>query len=210
MLAMVLPLQCPDHIAWPVAFFPMPAMPQRQPRLVLAAAVLASLAACGSFDNVGRRVGTALTPYKVEVVQGNFVSREQVQALQPGMSREQVKQILGTPLVASVFHGDRWDYVFTLKRQGVEPQQRRLTVFFKGDAMERVEGDPMPSEADFVATLDNKRRRGKVPRLEATEEELRAFSSRQPAAAAPAAPAAPTPAAPAAPTSYPPLETPER
>jgi outer membrane protein assembly factor BamE len=182
--------------------------PLRQSRIAVATVVLALLAGCGSFDNVGRRVGTALTPYRVEVVQGNFISREQVQALQPGMSREQVKQVLGTPLVTSLFHGDRWDYVFTLRRQGVEPQRRHLTVFFKGDGMERVEGDTMPSEAEFVSTLDNRSKGGKVPKLEATEEELRAASARQ--AAAPAAPAASAPAAPPAPTSYPPLETPER
>jgi len=182
----------------------MPAMPLRQPCLVLAAAVLALLAGCGSVDGVGRRVATTFTPYKVEVVQGNFVSREQVQALQPGMSRDQVRQILGTPLVASVFHSDRWDYVFTLKRQGVEPQQRRLTVFFKGEALDRVEGDPMPSESEFVSTLATRRESGKAPRLEATEEELRAFAARQPAAP----PAAPPPAA--APASYPPLEAPAR
>jgi outer membrane protein assembly factor BamE len=184
----------------------MPAMPPRQSHLVLAAAAAALLAGCGSLDNAGRRVTTALTPYKVEVVQGNFVSREQVEALKPGMSREQVRRVLGTPLVTSLFHADRWDYVFTLKRQGVAPQQRRLTVFFKEDALERFEGDPMPSESEFVATLDNKRKLGKVPRLEATEAELNAFSAKQPPApVAPAAPAAPT-----APANYPPLEAPQR
>jgi outer membrane protein assembly factor BamE len=183
--------------------------PLRQPRIVFATVALSLLAGCGSFDNVGRRVGTALTPYRVEVVQGNFISREQVQALQPGMSREQVKQVLGTPLVTSLFHGDRWDYVFTLRRQGVAPQQRHLTVFFNGDAMERVEGDTMPSEAEFVSTLDNRRKGGKVPRLEATEEELRAATARQPAAAPAAQPAA-APAAGAGTPSYPPLESPAR
>jgi len=183
--------------------------PPRQSRILFATVAVTLLAGCGSFDNVGRRVGTALTPYRVEVVQGNFISREQVQALQPGMSREQVKQVLGTPLVTSLFHADRWDYVFTLRRQGVQPQQRHLTVFFKGDGMERVEGDTMPSEAEFVSTLDNRSKGGKVPKLEATEEELRAASARQPAAAAPPA-SAPAPAAPAAPANYPPLESPAR
>jgi outer membrane protein assembly factor BamE len=179
----------------------------RQSRLVLAAVALPLLAGCGSFDNFERRVTTALTPYRVEVVQGNFVSREQVQALQPGMSRDQVRQILGTPLVTSLFHGNRWDYVFTLKRQGVAPQQRHLAVFFKGDAMEHVEGgDTMPSEAEFVTTLDNHRKVGKVPKLEASEAELRAASAKQP-------PRASTPEAvpaPSAPVNYPPLESPAR
>jgi outer membrane protein assembly factor BamE len=180
-------------------------MPLRQTRPVLvAAAALVLLAGCGSMPDVGRGLASAITPYRVEVVQGNFVSKEQVEALQKGMGRDQVRQILGTPLVSSLFHGDRWDYVFTLKRQGVDPQQRHLTVWFKDGLMERVEGDPMPSEAEFVSTLDTRNKSsGKVPRLEATEEELRAFpKSAQPA---------PQPeAAPAAAASYPPLEPAQR
>lgn len=181
----------------------MSATPPRQSRFVLAAAAaLALLAGCGSLDT--RSVATALAPYRIEIVQGNFVSKEQVEALQKGMNRDQVRQILGTPLVTSVFHGERWDYVFTLKRQGVDAQQRRLTVFFQGDTLERFEGDTMPSEAEFVAALD-RRRTGKVPRLEATEAELRSFDGkRTPAAPAPAQPAA------AAPADYPPLESPAR
>ena len=171
-------------------------------RIGLAAAAAALLAGCGTFDNASNRIAGAFTPYRIEVVQGNFVSREQVQALQPGMSRQQVRDILGTPLVSSLFHADRWDYVFTLKRQGVEPQQRRLTVFFESDRLARTEGDTMPSEAEFVATLE-KRKAGKVPVLEATEEQLRAFERRNPEAARPEPAPAPAPAAPA---TYPPLE----
>jgi outer membrane protein assembly factor BamE len=186
----------------------MPAMPPRQTRLVLAAAAaLALLAGCGSMDNATRRFTDAITPYQVEVVQGNFISREQVEAVRPGMSREQVRQVLGTPLVTSLFHGDRWDYVFTLRRKGLDPQQRRLTAFFKGEALDHVEGDTMPSEAEFVSTLDKHQKTGKVPPLEATEEQLRAFSSGNQGQ-----PAAPVPAAttPPAPGNYPPLEAPSR
>lgn len=183
----------------------MPAMPLRQSRPVLAAAALALLAGCGTVDGASRRLADAITPYKVEVVQGNFVSKEQVEALRKGMTEEQVRNILGTPLVTSLFHGARWDYVFTLRRQGVAPQQRRLTVYFKDGLLDRHEGDAMPSESEFVATLDKNRKPGKVPRLEATQEELRRFGSGRPAAA-PVQPA--PPAAPAA--NYPPLESPAR
>lgn len=187
----------------------MPSLPLRQRHYALAAAAasLAILAGCGSVGGATRSLANAITPYKVEVVQGNFVSREQVEALQKGMTREQVRNVLGTPLVTSLFHGDRWDYVFTLKRQGVEPQRRELTVYFKDDLLDRVEGDTMPSESEFVTTIDSKRKLGKVPRLEATEEELRAFQARnQQKGAAPAeAAAAATP--PPAPTNYPPLES---
>ncbi len=150
-------------------------------------------------------------PYRIEIVQGNFVSREQVGALQPGMSRLQVREILGTPLLNSVFHGNRWDYVFSLKRQGSDLQQRRLSVFFKDDALERFEGDEMPTEAEFVASLDGSRKAAsKPPRLEATPEELARAASPKPAGATPAG-AAPAAAAPATGnaalvTAYPPLE----
>jgi outer membrane protein assembly factor BamE len=185
----------------------MPAFPSRDCRLALGFAACAAVAGCGAFDNASQRIAGAVTPYKVEVVQGNFVSREQVEALKPGISRQQVRDVLGTPLVTSVFHGDRWDYVFTLKRQGVDPQQRKLAVFFKGEVLDHVEGDEMPSEADFVATLDNKRKGAKVPVLEASEESLKQFSAGRTAPAAPAVPATPEPPAP---TSYPPLEPPVR
>ncbi|MDB5882042.1 MAG: Outer rane lipoprotein omlA precursor-like protein [Ramlibacter sp.] len=183
----------------------MSAFPPRASRLALALAACAAAAGCGSFDNASKSIAGIVTPYRVEVVQGNFVSKEQVDAIKPGMSRQQVRDILGTPLVTSVFHADRWDYVFTLKRQGVAPQERKLALFFKAGVLERFEGDEMPSEADFVATLDNKRKNAKVPPLEASEERLKQFSAARPAAAAPATPAEPPPAA-----SYPPLEPPAR
>ena len=185
----------------------MPAITPHPSRLILALAACAAASGCGSFDGATRRLADSITPYKVEVVQGNFVSKEQVEALKPGMSRQQVRDILGTPLVTSVFHADRWDYVFTLRRQGVAPQARKLAVFFKGEALDHFEGDPMPSEAEFVATLDNKRRNAKVPVLEASDESLKQFSANRPAPA----PAPSTPAAePPPPASYPPLEAPAR
>lgn len=139
--------------------------------------------------------------YKPEVVQGNFVSREQVQALRAGMPRQAVRDVLGTPLVTSLFHADRWDYAFTIRRQGAEPQQRRFSVLFVGDALDRIEGDSLPTEAEFAAKLDNRRPPTKLPVLKATEAELAKFPAK-PSLEAGAA----QPAAPASPVSYPPLE----
>ena len=165
----------------------------------------AALSGCSSVDLSGRELVESFKPYQVAVVQGNFVSREQVQALQPGMSRQQVRDILGTPLVASLFHADRWDYVFTLKRPGEDVQTRKLVVTFEGEHFVRAEGDEMPTEAEFVASLGVRTRSSKIPPLQATPEQL----GRYPAPSQPADQAtAPTPAADsAAPrTSYPPLE----
>ncbi|WP_313070545.1 outer membrane protein assembly factor BamE [Melaminivora sp.] len=165
------------------------------------ALVLLGAALSGCADTAHRVVG-AVTPYKIDVVQGNFISSEQVAALKPGMGRQQVREILGTPLMASVFHADRWEYVFTLKRPGVEVQSRRLTVFFKDDVLDRVEGDEMPSEADFVASLASKASRRPVPVLEASEEQL----ARHPVKPDTAPPLDAQPPAPP-PLSYPPLES---
>ncbi|MDO9090084.1 MAG: outer membrane protein assembly factor BamE [Burkholderiaceae bacterium] len=145
------------------------------------------------------RFAVDLAPYKIEVVQGNFISREQVQALKAGMSRQQVRDLMGTPLLASVFHADRWDYIFTLRRQGVAPQSRRLTVYFQGDVLTRFEGDDMPTEAEFITQLNPRMKTGKPVLLEASEESLSKFPAQKLPASDPAA-AAPLPPV------YPPLE----
>lgn len=168
------------------------------------AVVLIGVGLAGCADT-GRRLSSVVTPYRTDVVQGNFISSEQVRALQPGMGRLQVREILGTPLMVSVFHSDRWEYVFTLQRPGVEAQTRKLTVFFKDNVMDRVEGDEMPSEAEFVASLTTKVAKPKVPQLEATEAQLARFSKTEPAAA-PSATLPPLRPA----TSYPPLESTSR
>lgn len=171
----------------------------RRVRLGWLGVVMLILCACSSVDSASSRLVSVVTPYKIDIVQGNFVSREQLASLQPGMPKAQVRDILGTPLLNSVFHADRWDYVFTFKRQGVEPQSRRVTVFFKDGLLDRTEADALPSEAEFVSSLDSGRKLGAVPVLEMSEDALKA-------GAATAKPAESKPALPALPTSYPPLE----
>ena len=178
--------------------------------MAVACGVLASCSS-GTMSSSSVNPVNWITPYKVDVIQGNFVSREQVEQLQAGMTRDQVKAVLGTPLLTSLFHADRWDYVFTLKRQGIEPQSFKYTVFFKGDQLERFSGDSMPSEAEFISTLSNKRVLGKVPVLQASEEQLKAAEkssvSRANANAQPETTSVPT--GPST-TVYPPLESPRQ
>ena len=176
----------------------MPDPHHRLVRLSLLLVMGASLLACSSLDSASNQVVNVVRPYKMDIVQGNFVSAEQLSAIKPGMTRLQVRDVLGTPLVASIFHEDRWDYVFTFRRQGVPPQARKLTVHFKGDVLERVDADSMPTEAEFVASLDSGRKTGKVPALEPAPDTV----SQRPVTAKPAE-AKPLPPLPA---SYPPLE----
>ena len=95
-------------------------------------------------------------PYVPDIVQGNFISSEQYAKLQLDMTREQVRQILGTPLLASYFHANRWDYVFEFKRAGQRiGKERHVTVFFDGDKVVKFEGDALPTDVELVAEIDN-------------------------------------------------------
>jgi outer membrane protein assembly factor BamE len=127
-----------------------PHTPRRSVKLSLAAALIISLigllSACGSLL------------YKADIAQGNFVSKEQVAALKLGMPRLQVADILGTPLLVSVFHADRWEYVFSLKRQGIDTPSYKLTVYFKGDALDKIDGSNMPTEQEFIEILSGNKK----------------------------------------------------
>jgi outer membrane protein assembly factor BamE len=167
-------------------------------------ALVSVLPACSSMPSLSSSlpsVESLVTPYRIDIIQGNFVSREQAAALTPGMPRTQVRDVLGTPLLASIFHADRWDYVFTFSRSGQPPQKRKLTVFFKGDLLERVESDELPSEAEFVASIEPRKRIQKTPVLEASEQDLQAFAKDNAKAALASAPAPVPPI-----SNYPPLE----
>lgn len=168
--------------------------------------LLIGLSGCSSLKSATEslgNVGSLVTPYRIDILQGNVVSREQLAAVSIGMPKAQVRDVLGTPLLVSVFHADRWDYVFTFRRPGQPVQQRRVTAFFKGDVLERIEADELPSEEEFVASLDTRKRSGKAPVLEASEESLKAFAAQR-KVSDPDPAAAPVPPI----SNYPPLEPP--
>lgn len=109
----------------------------------LGAMLLAALAGC----NVP--VPKVITPYRMEIQQGNFITQDMLSQLKPGMTRDQVKFILGTPLLVDPFHTDRWDYVFLRSPENSEQvEQRRITVFFSGEGLlQRVSGDVVAAGA---------------------------------------------------------------
>ena len=85
--------------------------------------------------------------YTVPVRQGNYIARAMVAQLRPGMTRQQVQRILGTPLIADPFHRNRWDYYYQYGKGGQIAEQRRVTVFFTGDTLERID-DRLDSAAN--------------------------------------------------------------
>lgn len=170
-------------------------------RRAWSAGLLAGLCGCTTLQTSDGLVST-ITPYRMEIVQGNIVTREQAALVRPGMSRQQVRDILGSPLLTSAFHENRWDYVFTIRRQGAEPQTRRVLVLFDGERLQSIgTGGDLPTEREFVASIDVARPARTLPPLALTDEQLKALP--QPA---PAASAAATPAPVTTTRAFPPLE----
>ena len=94
-----------------------------------------------------------ITPYKITVQQGNFVSQEMVSQLKEGMTREQVRFLLGTALLTDMFHEDRWDYPFRLLKPNGELITSRLSVTFKNNTVAHFEGGKLPSEREYLARI---------------------------------------------------------
>ena len=97
-------------------------------------------AACGQF------------PYRIDVQQGNYVTQDLVARLKPGMTKSDVRQLLGTPLLNDVFHADRWDYLFTYVKGGRAEPSRRITVVFKDDRVVSFTGEGQPPAPAPVGT----------------------------------------------------------
>jgi outer membrane protein assembly factor BamE len=104
-------------------------------RIVFAVLSLAVVAGCG----VPRIPG--ITPYKPEIQQGNYLSQEIVAQVKPGMTREQVRFLLGTPLLTDIFHADRWDYVYWREAENGKRETRKVALFFSDNKLERIQGD---------------------------------------------------------------------
>jgi outer membrane protein assembly factor BamE len=87
-------------------------------------------------------------PYKVTIQQGNVITQEMVEKLKPGMTKSQVRFVLGSPPVTDIFHANRWDYVYNLKVAGDLKEERKLTLYFENDLLTRVAGDVVPMSAE--------------------------------------------------------------
>ena len=111
-------------------------------RLLILGTVCSLLAACNSFN-----------PYKIDVQQGNVLTQEMVAQLKPGQTREQVRYILGTPLLTDIFHQQRWDYVYSYRKgRSGEVETRQFSVYFdKDNRLERVSGDVAVADPDDLA-----------------------------------------------------------
>lgn len=160
--------------------------------------LLIALTGCNSLQVSDSFLGV-ITPYRIDIVQGNVVTSEQAALVKPGMNRAQVRDLLGTPMLTDIFHADRWDYVFTIKRPGTEPQRRTIVASFDGDKLIKLDAPGLPSEREFITNIAPSLRKPTPPVLRLTDDQLKALP-------APARPDSAAPALPAPTRSYPPLE----
>lgn len=105
-----------------------------------------------------------LRPYRPDIQQGNFISREMVAQLKEGMTQDQVRFVLGTPLLTDVFHNTRWDYPFRMAKGNGEMTASRVTLTFADGKLARIEGGDLPTEADYLARIS-----GTPPRKSKTD-----------------------------------------
>ncbi|HEY9028908.1 MAG TPA: outer membrane protein assembly factor BamE, partial [Burkholderiaceae bacterium] len=126
------------------------------------------------------------------------VTKEQLALVKPGLTRNQVRDLLGSPLLTDAFHGDRWDYVFTIRRQGAEPQRRSIVAIFDGDVLKSIDTPEVPEERAFVSSINTFKAKD-IPLLALTEEQRKALPVPPKPAAAASEPEGPV-------RDYPPLE----
>ena len=98
------------------------------------------LASCGGVSRL-----PSFTPHKIEINQGNLITPEMRRKLKPGMSRSQVRALLGTPLIADAFHANRWDYAYRLEQNNKLVDQQRMTLYFEGENLARIDDGNMPA-----------------------------------------------------------------
>jgi outer membrane protein assembly factor BamE len=124
----------------------------------------------GSFsDPVTDTLAKTPLMYKPDIQQGNVVTQNDVNKLQPGMSTEQVRFIMGTPLVQDTFNQNRWDYVYTMKKGGGAVEKKRIALIFEDDQLVEIKGDYRPDmtaeqhDPETVVSIpDNKAKKGFV------------------------------------------------
>jgi len=90
----------------------------------------------------------SIKPYRLDIQQGNVVTSKMMSQLRPGMTKSQVRFILGTPLIQDSFHSNRWDYFYQMRKAGTVIEQRRVILDFENDLLKGVRGDVIPSKGE--------------------------------------------------------------
>jgi outer membrane protein assembly factor BamE len=139
--------------------FLRPRAPLRLAFVALAAALAAGCATVDEYVPTWRN----FLVYKLDINQGNYLSQDMVDKLRVGQTKQQVRTLLGTPLVTSAFRDNRWDYVYEFQRQGRTVEHRGFTVYFVDEKLARWEGDEMPQSVAELNRAAAERALGRSP-----------------------------------------------
>ena len=124
-----------------------------QKPLVYTAAIFtaALMSGCASSTDGGSKLVSFPGAYKIDIQQGNVITQEMVDQLRPGMTRNQVQYVMGTPLLDDIFNQDRWDYVYSMQPGGKPRTQKTVSIFFKNDRLSSIQGDLRPEPTEKTA-----------------------------------------------------------
>ena len=122
-------------------------------RLARTALLIAALAGCTTVPRI-------VNEYKIDVQQGNVLTQEMVSQLRPGLTKDQVRFVLGTPVLIDLFHANRWDYVYRLQKGNGEVEMRKFSTFFDAsDKLVRVAGDVAAAQSADATAIPESRTR---------------------------------------------------
>jgi outer membrane protein assembly factor BamE len=119
-------------------------------KIILPLSLFVLLAGCSTLHK--------LEPYKLDIQQGSVVTQEMIYKLKPGMTRSQVRFIMGSPSVADPFHSNRWDYIYRLSKGGKLVEERKIALFFENDLLKSVQGDVAPATPEDIAKAGEEKR----------------------------------------------------
>ncbi|MBL0167857.1 MAG: outer membrane protein assembly factor BamE [Propionivibrio sp.] len=122
-------------------------------RLALMALLAAAISACSSVPRI-------VNEYKIDVQQGNVLTQDMVAQLRPGQTKDQVRFILGSPVLTDMFHANRWDYVYRMQKGNGEIEMRKFSTFFDVNGrLARVTGDVQAAQAADASAVPESRTR---------------------------------------------------
>lgn len=117
-------------------------------KLLIPSVLIATLlGGCGSVEKLP-------FVHRIDVQQGNVITQEMIDQLKPGMTKRQVRFTLGSPMLVDVFHQDRWDYVYRMEPGTGEVEQKRVSLYFKEDALMQITGDYRPNPQPALAAAN--------------------------------------------------------
>jgi outer membrane protein assembly factor BamE len=109
---------------------------------------LLALLLVGGCSSTDRSRSGFLEPYKFAIPQGNYLNQQMLDQVREGMSREQVRLTIGSPLLTDIFHPNRWDYVFRFQYPNGDAELRKVTIEFKEDRVAGIRADDLPQRDD--------------------------------------------------------------